>query len=140
MNAKMLFLIIGSSLLVLLLIFLANIAFAPKMLRLSWVSYAEYQKPPRLFNIDDTQARYIITVNSDSGAYDIIPLHPGIIDKEHPAYISSSPVPLEQFVNKIVKIKGEFVWTSSVLRQSKSSQSWDGKAAAVALTNITPVN
>ncbi len=103
-----------------------------------YVSIREEIIPPHLFNIEDPNITYIIMIDKETGIYSIYPSVPSFADKEHPAYISAAPTPLDLFVNRLVKIEGKFVWTKQVLRNSSHPQEeWLGKTAAVAIEKIS---
>jgi hypothetical protein len=92
-----------------------------------------------LFDIENPNETYTLVVNSDSNAYGIYPEHKSEmgIDKDHAAYISSSPVDLDQYVNKKVKITGDFTLKRYLLKTPHNTKvSYTTKVESVNITSI----
>jgi hypothetical protein len=91
---------------------------------------------PVMFNIKDTNATYTIDYFKDSGgAYHIRPFGDDLYEQD--SYISYSPVPLDQFLGKKVKITGQFVLTTKTLEHAGyPTIEWNPPVGAVRITSI----
>jgi len=93
--------------------------------------------PPHAFHIEDKSIIYTISYDRAFGDYTIWPSDKQKGDYRNESYISSSSAPLEQFLNKKVRIIGKFVWTKRTLTYpGYPNKAWHDPVGAVEITHI----
>lgn len=115
----------------------------------AYIDYSENKYPPRIIDLKNKDAVYVLTSDgpdgltsyrANNGYYYLYPIEGEsggrTATKEHPAYIASSSISLERYLNKKVKITGEVVWTKFLLTRPGFKQNSIGKGAAVEIDSI----